>query len=175
MKNCVDTPVSLKGLRRDENICWNYLHFEIFLSVSCLGFSHPQHNGHSLNSLALWLRWEVGWQDGWIAGWQDDRMAGWLDGWMAGCQDSKCCPGQCRRASAPGGSHRSSSSSRGQLWLFLEIGTTWLLLSNPDIHHSQPLTLALCPLGVCRMAACYPLPSSIAPCHNTAQGAPQSH
>lgn len=33
----------------------------------------------------------------------------------------------------------------GQLWLLLEISTTWLLLSNPDIHSSQPLTVVCAP------------------------------
>lgn len=87
----------------------------------------------------------VEWQDGWMYGWLDDRVVGWQDDWMAGWLDSKCCP---RCAGGPQllrGSHRYSGSFGGQLWLLLEISTTWLLLSNPDIHSSQPLTLVCAP------------------------------
>lgn len=71
-------------------------------------------------------------QDGRTAGRQDSRTAGWQDAGAAW---------EAQEGLSSGAVLTDPEAVLGELRPHMEIGITWLLFSNPDIHSSQPPTL----------------------------------
>lgn len=88
-------------------------------------------------------------------------MAEWLEGRIASAAQ-EAQEGLSSRMVLTDPAAALARSSGQELWPLLEIGITWLLFSNPDIHSSQPLSLPPCPSGrLCVICFLPPLPPAM--------------